>query len=1068
VYIYVARTLQFRPATEVLMRLFARALAVGPLLTVLLWAPAGAQRGNDPPAAAPAAEQRAPNGLIGPAEIKAWNSIRQQVLSADGRWFAYVVSPTEGDATLVLRGTAESAEERRIPVGNGGGSVAISGDSKWIGYLVAPPTPPEGQGRGGRQGGAAGNAGRGGQAAGGGNNGSNNRNTLVLMNLASGDTVRFEGIRQFRFNAETPTWVAMQGYPAGGGRGNAAAGGGRGGGGGGGGRGGGGGGGGGIGVIAGTPGGGTDLLLYSLGTRETFNLGLVEQYAFDQSGGWLAYSMDNADQVGNGVQLRNMKTNASRSLESERLIYRHLTWVDSSRALSVMRGKPNAQGGDTVFSVALFSDMRANGPQKKQVFDPDGRGDFPAGFKLASERAPEYARDMSAVFFGIRAASSEESRRALQGGNPAIQAGAPGAGGTVNQPQQGRAGGANGNQPQRPTLLLWHAQDPRLPSQQIVQQGQDRSLNYFAEYRFGDDRFVRLADDELRTVTLTTGDRYAYGTDNRAYQQNASFSGRNYQDVYRVDLETGERTLLMTKRPSGGMTSAPDGRRLLFWGTDGHYWVLDLLTGDSVNITKDVPASFVDTEDDHNNIYPRATPARGWAKDGSGVILSDDWDLWLVPSVPGRGRAVNLTGNGRTDQIRYQQIYGWGGGENVGGGVGYDLSKPLFVGMYGEWTKREGIARVDARRPGATPLFFDDFNYNVQKAGKADVYLYTRSTFTEYPNYWVFNPSFQGGYRITDVNPQMKDLAWSSGTRLIDYVSDKGDKLQGALYLPANYQPGQQYPLLVTIYEKRSQNLHNFVSPSETRAPDAALYTNRGYAVLDPDIVYRVNDPGMSAVWSVVPAVKAAIATGVVDPARVGLWGHSWGGYQTAFLVTQTDIFTAAVAGAALTDMVSMYSSVYWNTGGTNQAIFEASQGRFAGNFIDNYDAYIRNSPAFHANKVTTPLMLLHNDKDGAVDFNQGITYFNTLRQLGKQVVLLEYVGENHGLAQEINQKDYARRMSEWFDHYLLDKPAEEWIVQGVPWLQMEEHFRSREEPAPTPATAAAGAGAQPGGPGGP
>jgi dipeptidyl aminopeptidase/acylaminoacyl peptidase len=216
--------------------------------------------------------------------------------------------------------------------------------------------------------------------------------------------------------------------------------------------------------------------------------------------------------------------------------------------------------------------------------------------------------------------------------------------------------------------------------------------------------------------------------------------------------------------------------------------------------------------------------------------------------------------------------------------------------------------------------------------------------------------------------------------------------------------------------------------------------------VLDPDIVYHVNDPGMSAVWAVVPAVRAAVATGIVDEANVGLWGHSWGGYQTAFLVTQTNIFKAAIAGAPLTDMVSMYSSVYWNTGGANQAIFESSQGRFKGNFIDNYDAYIRNSPAFHADKVTTPLMILHNDKDGAVDFNQGITYFNTLRQLGKDVIMLEYVGENHGLSRPVNQRDYAARMAEYFDHHLKGAPAADWIINGVPRLRMDEHLRARAD----------------------
>jgi dipeptidyl aminopeptidase/acylaminoacyl peptidase len=252
--------------------------------------------------------------------------------------------------------------------------------------------------------------------------------------------------------------------------------------------------------------------------------------------------------------------------------------------------------------------------------------------------------------------------------------------------------------------------------------------------------------------------------------------------------------------------------------------------------------------------------------------------------------------------------------------------------------------------------------------------------------------------------------------------------------------------MLVTIYEKRSQNKNSFVSPSETRAPDPSLYTNQGYIVFDPDIVYTINDPGMSAVWCVVPAVKAAIATGMVDSTRVGLWGHSWGGYQTAFLVTQTNIFAGAIAGAPLTDMVSMYSSVYWNSGGTNQAIFESSQGRFKGNFIDNYEAYIRNSPAFHAKDVKTPLIILHNDKDGAVDFNQGITYFNTLRQLGKEVILLEYVGENHGLSRPVNQKDYAIRMNEWFDNKLKKLPAADWITKGVPRLQMDQHLKDRKD----------------------
>ena len=245
------------------------------------------------------------------------------------------------------------------------------------------------------------------------------------------------------------------------------------------------------------------------------------------------------------------------------------------------------------------------------------------------------------------------------------------------------------------------------------------------------------------------------------------------------------------------------------------------------------------------------------------------------------------------------------------------------------------------------------------------------------------------------------------------------------------------------IYEKMSQGLNRYYSPS-ARGFNKTVYTSRGYAVLMPDIVYKVNDPGMSSVWCVLPALEAAIATGVVDKERVGIHGHSWGGYQTSFLITQTDAFSAAVAGAPLTNMISMYSSIYWNSGSANQPIFESSQGRFEGGYWENIEAYTRNSPVYFAENVTTPLILLHNDKDGAVDWNQGIEYFNTLRRLKKPVVMLQYKGENHGLRKPANQKDYYVRMKEFFDHHLMGKPMPGWLKEGISHLNHEEHIKEK------------------------
>ncbi len=339
-------------------------------------------------------------------------------------------------------------------------------------------------------------------------------------------------------------------------------------------------------------------------------------------------------------------------------------------------------------------------------------------------------------------------------------------------------------------------------------------------------------------------------------------------------------------------------------------------------------------------------------------------------------------------------------------------------------------------------LLWDDCNFGPpQKARNADVFVYTRQTSVNYPDYYLTDASFKNSTKVSDANPQQKDYAWSAGAKLIEYKGTGGKRLQGALYLPANYQPGKKYPTVVYIYERLSQGLH-FYSPPSAAGFNKSIYTSNGYAVLTPDITYRLNDPGLSSMECILPALDAAIATGVVDGDRLALHGHSWGGYQTAFAVTQTNRFKCAIAGAPLTDLVSMYSSVYWNTGSANQPIFESSQGRFTSGYWDLQDAYIRNSPVYSARNVTTPLVILHNDKDGAVDFTQGIEYYNTLRRLQKPVVMLQYKGENHGLAKPENQKDYAVRMREFFDHYLMGKPAPEWWAKGVPFLKTAEQTK--------------------------
>lgn len=993
---------------------------------------------------------------ITPAVMKQWNSVRQFSFTNDGKWYAYLTGLADSNLTLHLGQTGSNAAETLINVGGSGGSITFSDDSRYLAYQVSPAKTTSGRGganggRGGTEaapGGRGGRGGRGGTQAGLLNNGdlgslSPQQNNsaqatqgwkMVLRDLSNGTEKEFSGIRRYAFVTPTPTWLIMQGAGAQGSTGGSA--------------------------ISGTSilgargsGGGADLLLYNIGSGEFTNMSRVDQYAFTRDGNWMAYVVQSPDLLGNAVRMLNMKTGISHNLDNEPVTYSQLNWIDSSRVLRVYRTRIDSVAKDTLVTWADFRNFTPAGTATMTIYDPSQATGLPDGYELVRSRAPTRISDDSRTALLTVRLKPDSSKKTGPTTPSSLGRGAPGAGGPGTPPpsQGGGRGTAQAGTPPAAadssvTLILWHFKDPRLQSAQIVSPDQSSSPNrtFQALWRGDARKLVLLSDSSLPGVTVSRDEKFAYGIDSRPYELSNSYTGRNWQDVYKVDLQTGQRTLLQKKRWPGTMSNSPDGQYQLFWARDGNYWKLDLATGDSVNITKGIPTYFGNREEDHNNLWTPAAGVKGWSNDGKWVLLYDMWDIWKVPTTPGAGKAVNLTVNGRKDQIRYQSILRWNYPAGASIADGYDLSLPMYISTYGEWTKKEGVSLVPAGGTGAKPILFEDAKFSIQKVRDADRYFFTRQTFTEYPDWWTAGPDFKDPKQLTNANPQIKDLAWSSGTRLINFTTAKGDKLQAAMYLPADFDPNKKYPMLVTIYEKRSQGKNSFVVPSETRAPDPSLYTSRGYIVLDPDIVYKINDPGMSAVWALIPAVKAAVATGFVDAKKVGLWGHSWGGYQTAFMVTQTDIFAAAIAGAPLTNMISMYASIYWNSGGTNAAIFEASQGRFKGNFLENEAAYIRNSPVFFADKMNTPLMILHNDKDGAVDFNQGVTYYNTLVQLNKPVIMLEYVGENHGLAQKQNQIDYATRMGEFFDHYLKDAPAPDWLENGIPRAKMAEHLKER------------------------
>jgi dipeptidyl aminopeptidase/acylaminoacyl peptidase len=951
------------------------------------------------------------------ADMATWRAIRGAALSNDGEWFAARIGPNEGDGEVILRQTKREKEHKFPAGGSGFGGMSFSHDSKWFAFTINPPyrpptatptTPgtaapaqPPAQGK------------------------------VALVNLATGEKVEYEGIRRFSFSGESVTHLALHKNPASApapdasqaspsvppaiaalfGRGAAPE----------------------------RP-TGSDLILRELATGNELTLGNVAEFAFDKKGRFLAMTVDAQGQLGNGVQLRNMSTAALVVLDSGKATYRGLNWTEDGDALAVLKGVDDKAYEGKLHSILGFKNFAA-GPEKV-VFDPAQDSAFPKNMTISPNGSAYWREDLGGLVFGIAEVKKKDEKPAAKDIASATpeEKGPNGDDRPNQQPRGPRRGGAapaaTTTPADKPDIVIWHYKDSRLQPMQQVQANADKNYTYNCFYRVKDKKFLRLADDDLKLVSVPRKGDFAIGRDVKPYQYMTNLDGRMYQDVYSINLTSGERKKVLT-RARWFLGGSPDGTHLAYYD-DGHFFTYELATGKTYKITEGVPATFADTEDDHNIVPKPPTRIVGWAKDGSFLWLSDNWDLWQVP-VHG-GSAINLTQDGRKDAIRYQGRIVLDPDER-----GIDPTQPQYVALQGEWTKKAGFGRLEPGKPGVRRLVWDDAEFGaLLKPKLADGFVFTRGTFKDYPDFYAIDASFSATpKRLTSANPQQEKFLWSSGVRLVDYTSRNGDKLQAALFLPANYQPGKAYPTIVYIYEHLSDGLNRYTPPT-AGGFNKSYYTSHGYAVLMPDINYKINDPGVSSVACVIPALEAAILTGVVDRSRVGLQGHSWGGYQTAFLITQTNAFKAACAGAPLTNLISMYSSVYWNSGSANQPIFESSQGRFTSGYSDNLEAYMRNSPVFHAKNVQTPLLLLHNDKDGAVDFTQGIEYFNTLRRLQKPVVMLQYKGENHGVVKPANRKDYTMRMKEFFDHHLMDKPAPDWLKEGIPHLKMDDHLKDR------------------------
>lgn len=753
---------------------------------------------------------------------------------------------------------------------------------------------------------------------------------------------------------------------------------------------------------------GADLILRNLANGAVRNIGNVNLYEFDKDGRFLAYTVDASERMGNGVYLIDLSKDETRVLSSAARDFDQLVWSDSGDHLTVLKGDKAAdkKQKDNV----LLAWLNVDKPTMRVVeYDANKDGAFPKGMIISEFAAPRFSKDGAKLFFGIKEQEAEPTKS--------------------DEPV------AN--------VDVWHYRDPEPQSQQIVRLAQERRSTYQAVMQLASLKVLRLADSAMRTVQATANGKWGIGRLDAPYRGEVAWGGSR-ADYYRVNLETGERSLI-TKSLSRTMGASPDSKWFLYL-ENGKVFAYNLETAQKVQIDASAKRSFVDADDDHP--YERPTyGVAGWTRDGKSVLLNDRFDIWQL-SLDGT-KAVNLTqGVGEAQQIRFRlarldQAAGRGGRGGGGGNdddAGIDLTKPLLYSAYGEWTKKSGYWQaLPGKAP--TPLVFEDKAVGqAQKAEKSDRVVFTQQSFGEFPDWWVSNSAFAAPKKITDANPQLAEYAWGSKV-LVDYTNSKGVKLQGTLTLPANYERGKQYPMVVYFYEKMSNTHHQFAEPVYDDRPHVSTYASDGYLVFQPDVVYEIGRPGSSALDCVTSAVKKVIELGYADPKRIGLQGHSWGGYQSSFIVTQTDMFAAVVTGAPPTNLMSFYDQLYKQTGTVQQGIMELGQVRMG---IDSTPwtakaLYESQSPVHNVQKIKTPFLILHGTADGAVDWVQGLEYFNAARRNGKQVILLSYPDEPHHLAKKENQKDFQVRMRQFFDTYLKGAEAPRWMTDGVPQVRKGE-----------------------------
>lgn len=580
-------------------------------------------------------------------------------------------------------------------------------------------------------------------------------------------------------------------------------------------------------------------------------------------------------------------------------------------------------------------------------------------------------------------------------------------------------------------LKVWHGDDPRIKPNEIKQYEDEQKRTYLAVLYLGSNNVVQLGDKTVPDVTISQHKRFMLASSDLPYRKMATWAGF-YQDYYLVDINTGSKVPFLTQQPSDAEPTLSGNGKYVAYYQQGNVYLYDIAQDRRTNLTKSLKVSFAD--EDHD--YPSSAPGYGfgpWLKNDAGFLVYDKYDVWQFNTESKAGFALTA-GKGRTQKIQYR-LEGLVDNPDEPAELAYNAT--VLLHGYSDKTKADGFYQATLGEAGVKTLMQGEYKLTVLGRSKdGDTIVFSKERFDLFPDLYTANYSApQNAVKQTDLDKQRQAFNWSQ-SELVHWTNGDGKPLDGVLIKPTNYQEGKRYPVLVYYYRFMTDRLHAFPQMNINHRPNFAWYINNGYAVFLPDIRFEIGYPGASSVQALTSGVQKLIEIGIADPDAIGLQGHSWSGYQTAFAITQTKMFKAAVAGAPVSNMTSAYSGIRHGTGIARQFQYETGQSRIGASLFAAPQKYIENSPVFYADRIQTPLMIMFGDKDDAVPWEQGVEMYLAMRRAGKEVVFLQYEDEPHHLKKYPNKLDYSIRMMQYFDHYLKGKPAPEWLSKGEAYVE--------------------------------